>query len=79
MQTYIVRVKLHREEDGRWSVAAPDLPGCVSWGYTEEEALANIQDAANLYIESLIQLGQPIPPAVRPTAEPAVTVNVSAA
>ncbi len=36
---------LTREEDG-WIVAeCPDLPGCVSQGRSEAEALANIRDA----------------------------------
>ncbi len=38
------KVVLHRTEDGI-SVSVPGLPGCWSEGDTEEEALANIQDA----------------------------------
>lgn len=79
MKTYTVRIKLQREEDGRWSVSAPDLPGCASWGQTQEEALANIQEAVTGYIETLVQEGLPIPPRVRASDEPEVSVIVSAA
>jgi predicted RNase H-like HicB family nuclease len=39
----------------------PSLPGCISQGKTRQEALLNIQEAMELYIESLIEDGEPIP------------------
>jgi predicted RNase H-like HicB family nuclease len=39
----------------------PLLPGCISEGDTKEEALANIREAIQLYIESLQEDGEPIP------------------
>ena len=36
---------------GDWSVWCPELPGCVSAGDTEEEALENIREAIELYLE----------------------------
>ena len=44
-----------RTEDG-YSVSCPGLPGCWSQGATEEEALANIQDAIGEYLEVAKQL-----------------------
>lgn len=38
------KVALHESEEG-FSVWVPGLPGCVSQGDTEEEALTNIADA----------------------------------
>ena len=38
-------------EDGRFTAYVPALPGCISEGDTEEEALANIQEAIALYLE----------------------------
>ncbi len=39
------------EEEGGFSVAVPDLPGCISQGETFEEAKANIKEAIELYLE----------------------------
>ena len=44
------RVALQESEEGI-SVWIPSLPGCVSQGDTEEEALANIADAIREYLE----------------------------
>jgi len=38
-------------ETGDWAVWCPELPGCVSAGETEEEALENIREAIALYLE----------------------------
>jgi predicted RNase H-like HicB family nuclease len=46
------KVVLHRNEEGI-SVSVPGLPGCWSEGDTEEEALANIQDAIQEYLAAL--------------------------
>jgi len=48
-------------EDGYYVVEVPSLPGCISQGKTRQEALLNIQEAIELYIESLIEDGEPIP------------------
>jgi predicted RNase H-like HicB family nuclease len=39
------------KETGDWAVWCPQLPGCVSAGETEQEALENIQEAIALYLE----------------------------
>ena len=46
------KVTLHRADEGI-SVSVPALPGCWSEGDTEEEALANIQDAIREYLAAL--------------------------
>lgn len=38
-------------ETGDWAVWCPELPGCVSAGETEAEALENICEAIALYLE----------------------------
>ncbi len=46
------RVILERDaETGDWAVWCPELPGCTSAGETEDEALANIREAIELYVE----------------------------
>ena len=48
------RVALQESEEG-FSVWVPGLPGCVSQGTTEEEALANIADAVREYMEVAVE------------------------
>jgi predicted RNase H-like HicB family nuclease len=44
-------VILERESDGGFVASVPVLPGCISQGDTKEEAMANIQEAIELYLE----------------------------
>ena len=55
------RVILDPNELGGYTVTVPLLPGCISEGDTKEEALANIREAIELYMESLQADGEPIP------------------
>ena len=54
-------VVLAREDDGRYSVWVPALPGCATFGDTVEEALAMAEEAISGYIESLTARGLPVP------------------
>ena len=55
------RILLYPGEDGYWVVECPSLPGCISQGRTREEAVNNIRETIELYIESLQAHGEPIP------------------
>ena len=55
-------IVLEHEDDGRFSVSAPDLPGCVSWGETREQAIDHIREAIELWIESAKADGEAVPP-----------------
>jgi predicted RNase H-like HicB family nuclease len=48
-------------EEGRWSAIVLNLPGVGSCGDTEDEALANVQEAAEGAILSFIESGDTIP------------------
>jgi antitoxin HicB len=48
-------------ESGGFTVTVPSLPGCISEGDTETEALANIKEAIELYIEDMIADGEDVP------------------
>ncbi len=48
-------------EDGQIVARIPIIPGCVSQGYTREEALANIREAALLCIEGMEEEGWSLP------------------
>lgn len=56
------QVIIYRGEDGFWVVECPSLPGCISQGKTKEEAIANIREAIQLYVETLQETGRPVPP-----------------
>lgn len=45
-----------QHSEGGYSVSCPGLPGCWSQGETEEEALANIQDAIQEYLAAINEL-----------------------
>lgn len=46
------RVILEQDkETGDWAVSCPELPGCTSAGETEAEALENIREAIELYLQ----------------------------
>lgn len=46
-----LQIVLQPSEDGGYTVTVPSLPGCISEGDTKEEALKNIREAIDLYIE----------------------------
>ncbi len=53
-------VSLERDEDGWVVVECPALPGCVSQGRTEAEALANIREAIQASLETRNAHGLPV-------------------
>jgi len=60
-QIYNYTVLLEKELDGGYHAFCPILKGCHSQGDTFEEAIENITEAVELYIESLIADSQPVP------------------
>ena len=46
-----IKVVLEPSEEGGYTVYVPSLPGCISEGDTEKEALKNIREAIELYLE----------------------------
>ncbi len=58
------RVLVELDEDGMFIAEVPALPGCISQGKTRHEALANIQEAMQAYLESLKKHSEPVPPPI---------------
>ncbi|MFA5906358.1 MAG: type II toxin-antitoxin system HicB family antitoxin [Desulfobacula sp.] len=46
-----LKIVLEPSEEGGFTIYVPSLPGCISEGDTKEEALENIKEAIELYIE----------------------------
>jgi predicted RNase H-like HicB family nuclease len=47
-----IEVILEKEDEGGFSVYVPSLPGCVSQGENREDAIENIKEAIELYLEA---------------------------
>jgi predicted RNase H-like HicB family nuclease len=58
------RVLIERDEDGVFVAEVPSLPGCISQGSTRAEAVSNIHEAIQGYLESLNAHDEPIPPSI---------------
>jgi antitoxin HicB len=58
--SYLVE-SLPEDEGGGYQIGFPDLPGCMSDGLTEAEALENARDAFASWISARLNLGKPIP------------------
>ena len=56
-----LRIIIQEDEDGMFVAVCPTLPGCISQGKTRAEALKNIKDAMEGYIESLKKHDEAIP------------------
>jgi predicted RNase H-like HicB family nuclease len=47
-----IEIILEKQEEGGYTVYVPSLQGCISQGETKEEALGNIKEAIELYLEA---------------------------
>lgn len=54
-------VLLYTDEENNWIAEVPSLPGCGSEGKTREEAIKNVKEAIEVYIEALEQDNLPVP------------------
>ena len=51
----VLKVVLEPSEEGGYTAHVPALPGCISEGETIQEAMRNIREAAELYLEPIDQ------------------------
>lgn len=66
---YHVEVRaLSAVDGGGWLATVPDLPGCVSDGQSAEEALQNVADAIDQWLQTAADRGREMPPASTPTS-----------
>jgi predicted RNase H-like HicB family nuclease len=76
MKSYIFRVELSQDDDGRWNAVVPTLRACYTWGNSREEALAYVQDAVRCCVEDMIAHGEPLPDDVEVIDAPIASVTV---
>lgn len=55
------QVLLYQDEDGVWIAEVPSLLGCGSDGETREQAIENMKEAIQCYVEALEADGVPVP------------------
>ena len=48
-----LKIVFEPSDEGGYTVYVPGLPGCISEGDTKEEALKNIKEAIELYLEPI--------------------------
>ena len=49
------------DEDNLFIADVPELPGCMAHGASPDEALANVKDAMQLWLDTAAEFGDPIP------------------
>ena len=57
----VVIEPLSPEDGGGFVALVPDLPGCMSDGSTPEEAVSNVRDAIDTWIEAARDMGRTVP------------------
>ena len=67
------------EEPHRYNVRVPTLPGCLTYGESIDDALANAREAITGYIAVLIKAGDPVPLEEHPVIATSVVVLVPSA
>ena len=77
MRSFTFPIEIEPDED-RWFARVPDLEsqGAAAWGYTKEEALRNIQEVAQMVIESLLEDGKALPASIRESGQPTLSIIV---
>jgi len=58
-------ITIEQDEDGMFIAGCPSIPGCISQGETEQEALENIKDAIKQCLEIRTEKGMPLTVATR--------------
>lgn len=58
-------VTIDRDEDGMFIVECSSIPGCISQGKTEQEAIENIKDAIKQCLEVRAERGMPLTVSMR--------------
>lgn len=58
---YEIIIYWSKDDDSAYVAEVPELPGCIAHGDTQELALANANDAIQLWIDTAREFGDPVP------------------
>lgn len=58
---FVLKVRLYREEDGRWLADIPSLPGVTAYGRTKKQAIAAAEALALRLIADRLEHGEAVP------------------
>lgn len=61
MANHTYKILFRKEAEGGYTVLVPALPGCITWGETVDQAMEMAKEAIEGYIETLKDMGEPIP------------------
>jgi predicted RNase H-like HicB family nuclease len=61
METRYEIIIFWSDEDRAFVADVPELPGCMAHGQTRMEALQNVEDAADLWLEAALETGRTVP------------------
>ena len=56
-----MKIEVDREDDGRWLMEIPELPGVMAYGHSQEEALAKVKALALRVMADRLEHGEAIP------------------
>jgi len=56
-----LKIEIEREDDGRWIADVLDLPGCMAYGQTQEDALAKVKVLALRVMADRMEHGEAVP------------------
>jgi predicted RNase H-like HicB family nuclease len=59
----MLKLEFGREVDGRWIAEAPELPGVLAYGVTQDEAKGHVMALALRVIADKIEHNEPVPSA----------------
>jgi predicted RNase H-like HicB family nuclease len=77
VKSYTFPIEIEPDQD-RWYARVPDLEsqGTAAWGMSKDEAVRNIQEVAQMVIESLLEDGLPLPSSIQEPDKPTVSIVV---
>jgi predicted RNase H-like HicB family nuclease len=61
----VLKLEFDREDDGRWIAEAPEVPGVLAYGATQDEAKGHAMALALRVIADKIEHNEPVPQAAR--------------